>query len=246
MAVAVEDHRPALAALTGELGGLLISGGAPPRSGFRSLQVRLGRGTDGMTVEVLEPVDVHHNDFLERFLASNGAGPHHVTFKTDDIEAELARLRGVGIEPVGINFDDPFWQEMFIHPKDAHGTVIQIAQSDAVYAPIDERLAGLPDTLELFHGVAWWDSSAVSEPAGDPVILERIVIETPDRTTGDAFYSTVLGSEHRSFAAHSDHRWSGGLIRLVDADVDRPRVGWLETSGGSATIAGTRFVGAKG
>lgn len=243
VAVAVRDHRPALAALTGELGGLVISGGAPPRAGYRSLQVRLGRGTDGMTVEVLEPADVDHNDFLERFLAANGDGPHHVTFKTDDIESELARLRSLGIEPVGIDFRDPSWREMFIHPRDAHGTVIQIAQTDAVFPPMDEWLAGLPETLEIFDGSAWWDESAVREPASDPATLQRVVIETPDRTAGDPFYSEVLGSEHVALAGHSDHRWPGGSIRLVDADVDRPRVGWLETAGGSATFTGVRFVG---
>lgn len=246
VALAVRDHRPTLGALTGQLGGLVISGGAPSGSGFRALQVRLGRGTAGMTVEVLEPADIDDNDFLERFLVASGDGPHHVTLKTDDIEGELIRLRDIGIEPVGIDLSDPSWQEMFIHPRDAHGTVIQIAQSDTVYPPMDEWLEGLPGTLEIFHGSAWWDDAAVREPRGAPARLERVVVETPDRSAGDRFYSEVLGSEAVVHAGHSDHRWPGGSIRLVDAVVDRPRIGWLETSGESTTIAGVRFVGATG
>lgn len=244
VALAVGDHRKALAALTGDLGGLVISGGSPPRSGFRAMQVRVGRGAEGMTVELLEPAGVEHNDFLERFLAANGDGPHHMTFKTDDIERELGRLRGLGIHPVGIDFGSTFWQEMFIHPRDAHGTVIQIAQSDVAYPPMDEWLAGLPETLEIYDGSAWWDEDSIREPAGSPSTLLRVVIETPDRTAGDDFYRWVLGSDATTGDDHSDHRWSGGTVRLVDAGVARPRVSHLEVSGGyEGTIAGARFVG---
>ena len=243
VAIAVRDHREALAALTGELGGSLFSGGWPPGSGFRALQVRLGSGEDGMTVEVLEPADVDQNDFLERFLIAGGDGPHHVTFKTDDIEAELDRIRGLGIEPVAINFSYAFWQEMFIHPRDSHGTVVQIAQTDAVYPSMSEWLAGLPETLEVYDGQAWWDDSVLGT-ASEPDELRRVVIETPNRTMGDDFYSRILGSSAEVRAGWTEHAWTGGVIRLVDAAVDRPRVSRLEVArrGVDSVIAGTRFI----
>ena len=49
--------------------------------GFRSYQVRLGDAVDGMTIELLEPWHPERFDFLERFVARHGAGPHHLTFK---------------------------------------------------------------------------------------------------------------------------------------------------------------------
>ena len=247
VALGVGDHRKALAALTGELGGLVISGGEPPRAGFRAMQVRLGRGTQGMTVEVLEPHDVEHNDFLVRFLEAGGDRPHHVTFKVDDIEAELERLRDLGIEPVAIDFRHSSWREMFIHPRASHGTVIQIAESDIVYPPIDEWLATLPESIEIFDGLAWWEEAAVRPPPPEPVDLLRVVIATPDRASGDDFHHRILGSDMERSDEFTDHCWPGGTIRLVDADVDRPRVSHLEITGDrDLQIAGTRFVGVGG
>ena len=242
IAIGVGDYRDPFEVLTGALGGLVISGGQPPDSGFRALQVRLGRGLDGMTVEILEPFGVESNDFLARFIAANGDGPHHVTFKTKNIEAELERLRSLGIEPVAIDFSSPSWREMFIHPKDAHGTVVQIAETDKPDPPMDEWLDGLPATMFMYDGVRWW--SEPSEPQEPHAVLHRIVIETDDRAGGDVFYSTVLGSTTTSAVTHTDHSWRGGVIRLVDAPVERPAVARLEMTGGPGpkSIGSAHFV----
>jgi methylmalonyl-CoA/ethylmalonyl-CoA epimerase len=242
VAIGVGDHRQGLRTLTGELGGLVISGGQPPESGFRAMQVRIGRGNEGMTIELLEPAGTEHNDFLERFIAAGGDRPHHITFKTDDIVAELDRLRSLGIEPVAIDFSDAGWQEMFIHPADAHGTVIQIAQTDAPSPPMAEWLAGLPDTVFSYHGEPWWDPESIE--VGEPAYLRAAVIETPDRPAGDRFYGEVMGAESKRLGDHTEHRWEGGIIRLVDSDVDRPRVGWMEVEGieREHAIGAARFV----
>lgn len=242
IAIGVQDHREPLRVLTGDLGGLVISGGQPPESGFRALQVRLGRGLDGMTVEILEPFEAESNDFLERFISAKGDGPHHITFKTSDIAAELERLRSLGIEPVAIDFSLPSWREMFIHPKDAHGTVIQIAETDKPDPPMDEWLAGLPETMFMYDGARWWDEP--SEPNENPAVMRRVVIETNDRASGDSFYSTLLGSSMVRAESHTDHSWHGGVIRLLDASVERPRIARLELADGStaAAIGAARFV----
>lgn len=238
VAIAAPDHRPVLRSLTGELGGLVISGGAPPRAGFSAMQIRLGRGMAGMTVELLEPFQPEHNDFLARFVEATGGGVHHMTFKTDDVVAERARLQALGIEPVGVNFDGG-WKEMFIHPKDGHGTVIQIAQSDWDSPPMDEWLDSLPDGLVIFEEGQgpWWDESSVLT-SESPATLERVVVATPDVTAGLAFYAGVLGG----VAAGNTVGWDGGEIALEESS-GRPRVDRLEITGrADVEIAEVRFL----
>lgn len=248
VALGVGDHRGVVAALTGDLGALVISGGRPPRAGFQAMQIRVGRGDDGMTVEVLEPHQPRHDDFLVRFLAAGGDRPHHVTFKTTDIEAELERLRSLGLEPVGIELADPIWRELFIHPRDGHGTLVQIAETDRTDPPMSEWLAGLPDSIHLWHGVPWWDETALRPAPPRPAVMRRVVIATPDRIAGDRFYSSVLGSHAEAGPTITVHRWDGGEIRLEDADLPRPRVDRVEIDlpGFDGEIGGVRFVGTDG
>lgn len=238
VAIAAPDHRPVLRSLTGDLGALVLSGGSPPGAGFRAVQLRVGRGLDGMTVEVLEPYRPEDNDFLARFVDATGGGVHHMTFKTDDVVAERRRLLELGIEPVGVNFDGG-WKEMFIHPKDAHGTVVQIAQSDWDSPPMDEWLASLPDRVVVFDGGdrPWWDESSVLTSAS-AASLQRVVIATPDVAAGLGFYVDVLGG----VTDGNTVRWDGGTVSLESAG-GRPRVDRLEITGhASIDIAGVRFV----
>ena len=83
------------------------------------------RGTE---IELLTPTGGPDAAFLERFLATRGASPHHFNFIVTDIEATLTRIRALGIEPVQVNLGNPNWKEAFLHPRNAHGIVIQVAQ----------------------------------------------------------------------------------------------------------------------
>ena len=47
----------------------------------------------GGKVELLEPLG---EGFLCRFLEKRGEGLHHMTFKTDDIQAAIAHVEGLG------------------------------------------------------------------------------------------------------------------------------------------------------
>ncbi|HVR32770.1 MAG TPA: VOC family protein [Acidimicrobiia bacterium] len=238
VAIAVSDHRPVLRQLTGELGALVLSGGTPQGAGFRAMQIRLGRGEAGMTVEVLEPFQPENNDFLARFIDATGGGVHHVTFKTDDIVVERERLRALGVEPVGVDFAGG-WKEMFIHPRDGQGTVIQIAQSDLVELAMSEWLDGLPETLVSFDGTEpWWDVGTVLEGRA-VATLQRVVIATPDPASGVAFYRDVLEGEAEGHTII----WNGGEI-LLEAAEGGPRVDRLEIVGHPSIEIGTvRFLG---
>ena len=107
----------------GVLGGTWAYGGDSPGYWWGQLNF-----TAGPKIELLTPTGGPDAAFLERFLALRGAGPHHLNFLVTDIGDTLARIRAHGIEPVGVNLDNPDWKEAFLHPRDAHGIVIQVAQ----------------------------------------------------------------------------------------------------------------------
>ena len=131
----------------GLLGGRWAYGGDSP--GFWWGQLEFAAGPK---IELLTPTGGPDAAFLERFLAARGAGPHHFNFLVTDIQATLARIRTLGIEPVGVNLANPNWKEAFLHPRSAHGIVIQVAQQTG-YPPADAPPAefpepGLPASLE--------------------------------------------------------------------------------------------------
>jgi methylmalonyl-CoA/ethylmalonyl-CoA epimerase len=107
-----------------DLGAEWSSGGPAP--GFAPAQLRFGNDA---RLEVLMPNAIEANDFLARFLAHSGPGPHHLTFKVPELSSALDQVRGCGFEPIGIDVRDPEWMEAFIHPKQATGVVVQIAEA---------------------------------------------------------------------------------------------------------------------
>ena len=67
--------------------------------------------------------------FLDNFLASRkDGGVHHITLETPDIRSAKAHLEKHNIPYFGYSDQNEKWKEMFIHPKDAFGVLIQIAQ----------------------------------------------------------------------------------------------------------------------
>jgi len=68
--------------------------------------------------------------FLDNFLKRNKAGGvHHITLQTPDIHQAKKTLEENNIPYFGFNeYEDQYWKEIFIHPKDAFGVLIQIAE----------------------------------------------------------------------------------------------------------------------
>lgn len=124
VAVAVNSIKPAMKLFRDALGGEYLMGG-DENGIWRWLQLRY---PGGGKVELLEPLA---EGFLTRFLEGRGEGLHHVTFKTDDIVSAIEHIGRCGYELVDVNIDNPHWKEAFLRPKQAHGTLIQVAQSAA-------------------------------------------------------------------------------------------------------------------
>jgi len=121
--VAVAVHRIADAAplFQGLLGG--VPGEAGEGRGFLFQQLTFPGGT----VELLEPKGA--DSFLHRFLAARGEGLHHITFKVRDLPRWAARLRDAGYRVVKEDYTNPAWREIFVHPKNGHGVLIQLAET---------------------------------------------------------------------------------------------------------------------
>lgn len=104
------------------LGGESVAGWDVTDEGFRFAQFRY---PNHMKIELMEPLG--DSGFLPKFLARRGEGVHHLTFRVNDIESKLEYLRGRDIEPIHVVLEGR-WKEAFIHPRQAHGVLIQLME----------------------------------------------------------------------------------------------------------------------
>lgn len=89
---------------------------------------------NGDRMELLEPTN--DSSPVARFLKSNGGpGVHHITFEVDDLDVALAELEKRGGRVAyrhtyadGVTFEGKIWREAFVHPKDAFGVLIHLAE----------------------------------------------------------------------------------------------------------------------
>ncbi len=152
-----------------DLGATWLGGPTEPPEDFYFCHVGLAGGAK---LEFLEPLPGPGSEFLRRFLHRNGPGPHHFTFKVPDLDVAIADVSAAGYDVTGVRRDNPEWQEAFLHPKQSHGIVIQLAQpsSDSDDWPpgtllppsrqnsvpeltmIKHLVADLPAAVELFTG----------------------------------------------------------------------------------------------
>jgi methylmalonyl-CoA/ethylmalonyl-CoA epimerase len=140
---AIADAEPML---EGTLGGVKAGGLAsgPPFGFMQWLYEGGGR------IEVIFPIG--DGGFLHRFLARGGPRVHHVTFKVPCLDEMIERAESMGYGIASQDRSDPFWQEAFLHPKQAQGIVIQLVESrdrpdgshmpDATEAPGAARVIG--------------------------------------------------------------------------------------------------------
>ncbi|MCZ7526639.1 MAG: VOC family protein [Acidimicrobiia bacterium] len=124
------------------LGGTFHQGGDNSRVGYRAVQIVY---PGGGKMELMEPHP--GSTFFDRFFASRGAGLHHLTFKVPDIDAAIAAVERAGYTPTSIYTADRDWKEVFLHPKESHGVLIQLAQAAAGFPRPAEGRQTLDDVL---------------------------------------------------------------------------------------------------
>ena len=195
-----------------ELGAEWSSGGPGP--GFAPGQVRFGNDA---RLEILMPNDPHLNDFLQRFLQSNGPGPHHLTFKVPNLTDAIDHCRAVGFEPIGINRTDPEWMEAFLHPKVASGVVVQLAEAPNAWS------SPPPDDYPTARRQRRDGSGPVP-----PAALRRVVHAVADPERAADLFVGLLGADVAGTGEQPDHRWMdldwGGplSLRLVAPRGEQP------------------------
>lgn len=204
VAVAVEQWADAWPRYAVELGGQWASGGL--NVGFGPAQLRYANGA---RLEILQPWAWEENPFLRRFLDHGGPGPHHLTFKVPDIRHALERARKAGFEPVGVELGDPMWKEAFLHPRQAVGIVVQLAEATGEWS------GPAPDDFPALR----------HQP---PAELEHVVHAVADLRPALALFGDLLGGTVRGEGGdggweYVELAWAGPLsVRLVASTGGRP------------------------
>lgn len=76
-------------------------------------------------IELMQPT----NDAspIKKFLEKKGQGLHHMALETGDIEGEVSRMEGCGIQFLGnIRPGSAGTKVTFIHPKSLHGVLVEL------------------------------------------------------------------------------------------------------------------------
>ncbi len=98
-----------------------------PGAGYVGLALSIPGSDTGF--ELLEPAG--QDSFVSKFIAQGGSMYHHVTFEVTDIREAARVLREYGIEPFGYREDADWARELFIHPRDTGGVLIQLFEPHA-------------------------------------------------------------------------------------------------------------------
>ncbi len=85
--------------------------------------------TGDSEIELLEPI--HADSGIGKYLAKRGEGLHHICLEVDDIATTLANLKAKGSQLID---ETPkrgaYGKIAFIHPKGAHGVLIELVERD--------------------------------------------------------------------------------------------------------------------
>ncbi len=76
-------------------------------------------------VELMQPTN--DESPIKKFLDKKGQGLHHMALETDNIEGEVERMEGCGIQFLGkVRPGSAGTKVTFIHPKSLHGVLAEL------------------------------------------------------------------------------------------------------------------------
>jgi methylmalonyl-CoA/ethylmalonyl-CoA epimerase len=126
IAVREEDYDKAFSFFADILGAIPGASGEDPGMKYYWEILSLG---DLSRIEIITPTG--NGSFLDNFLKNKDGGVHHINLQTPDIRKAKDVLEKNRIPFFGFHEYGPVWKELFIHPKDAFGVLIQIAEFTA-------------------------------------------------------------------------------------------------------------------
>lgn len=196
IAIAIPRMAEAPAILAGQLGGVPGAGG--PSGVYRWGQWRFKAGG---RLEVLEPTGA--DGFLHRFLARHGPGIHHVTFTVPSLAEACARAGAHGYTVVGYDGSDPGWREAFLHPREALGIVVQIAETRP------------PGPAGAAAGPRWEPPPGPGDPP-PPVTILGVRLRARSRARAHTLWAGVLqGRPAGAEGADLIYRWPGSPLGVA-------------------------------
>lgn len=200
---------------------------------FRAAQLRVG--DEGMTAEILGAGD--SPGFVDRFLARNGPGPHHLAFRVPDLRAALRRAERAGFNPVDVVVDAEIQREFFLSPRETGGALIQVLSRSLS----DEEYLAIVGPLGPWGGrrLGWLGPEpTVTLPA---VRLEAVEVAQISEEQARRLFADALGGIVASVANHRiEFTWPGGAVHAV------PGSGGIRSLLVSGAASAIQLPGARG
>jgi len=127
IAVAVPDLAEAIRRFTEDLGLELAGTEDVPSAQTRTAFVPL----PATRIEIVHPLE--GKGPIQTFLEKRGGGLHHLCFRTDDLDGDVARLKAKGYR---FTTDGPTpgahgTRVIFVHPKSFGGVLVELAEHPA-------------------------------------------------------------------------------------------------------------------
>jgi len=83
---------------------------------------------ENANIELIEPTN--DSSPIKKFLDKRGSGLHHIALETSDIEGEVSRMEGCGIQFLGKIRDGSAGTKVtFIHPKSMKGVLTELCSN---------------------------------------------------------------------------------------------------------------------
>ena len=123
VSIAVRDYEKARHFFEEVLGAVPCLGGMDDNLNFYWRVFAMG---DLTRFELISPSA--EKSFLDGFLSDKDGGVHHITIETPDVRKARDWLEENDVPYFGFSEIGDVWKELFIHPKDAFGVLIQIAE----------------------------------------------------------------------------------------------------------------------
>ena len=80
-------------------------------------------------IELVQPTS--HDTGVAKYLAKHGEGIHHICIEVEDIDAALAQLEAHNVQLIDREpRQGAHGQVAFIHPKGAHGVLVELVEHD--------------------------------------------------------------------------------------------------------------------